>query len=150
MIFDFGIVVALPVEETVLKKRLEGAKELLLPNSLPFTQGTLAGFSVIVAKSTAQGSVCSALAASDLLREFQPQCLVLLGIAAGFPDEVGRGDVVIGDPIIGYEYSKVYDDSTDQEPRPSECVNNFETRVAGSLVSNAAFPRVRAAWVLEG
>jgi hypothetical protein len=32
----------------------------------------------------------------------------------------------------------------------AECVNNFETPVAGSLVSNAALPRVRAAWVLEG
>jgi hypothetical protein len=32
----------------------------------------------------------------------------------------------------------------------AECVNNFETWVAGSLVSNAALPRVRAAWVLEG
>ena len=32
---------------------------------------------------------------------------------------------------------------------PSECVNNFETPVVGSLVSNAALPRVRVAWVLE-
>jgi len=32
----------------------------------------------------------------------------------------------------------------------TECVNNFETPVAGSLVSNAALPRVRAAGVLEG
>jgi len=30
-----------------------------------------------------------------------------------------------------------------------ECVNNFETPVVGSLVSNAALPRVRVAWVLE-
>jgi len=32
----------------------------------------------------------------------------------------------------------------------AECVNKFETPVAGSLVSNAALPRVRAAWVLGG
>jgi len=31
----------------------------------------------------------------------------------------------------------------------TECVNNFETPVAGCLVSNAALPRVRVAWVLE-
>jgi len=31
----------------------------------------------------------------------------------------------------------------------TECVNNFETPVVGSLVSNAALPRVRVAWVLE-
>jgi HicB_like antitoxin of bacterial toxin-antitoxin system len=31
----------------------------------------------------------------------------------------------------------------------AECVNNFETPVAGSLVSNAVLPRVRAAWALE-
>ena len=34
--------------------------------------------------------------------------------------------------------------------RGAECVNNFETPVAWSLVSNAALPRVRAAGVLEG
>jgi len=34
--------------------------------------------------------------------------------------------------------------------RAPECVNKFETPVAGSLVSNAALPRVRAAWVLGG
>ncbi len=33
--------------------------------------------------------------------------------------------------------------------RRPECVNNFETPIAGSLVSNAALPRVRAASVSE-
>jgi nucleoside phosphorylase len=118
MVFDFGIVVTLPVEEAALENRLEGAEERYLPDSpLPFTHGTLEGFNVVVAVPTAQGSVCSALAASDLLRQFQPRRLVLLGIAAGFPDEVRRGDVVIGDPVVGYEYSKVYENSTSQEPR---------------------------------
>jgi hypothetical protein len=36
-----------------------------------------------------------------------------------------------------------------KESIAAECVNNFETPVAGSLVSNAAVPRVCAAWVLE-
>ena len=44
-------------------------------------------------------------------------------------------------PII----QKAFDDYPD-----AECVNNFETPVAGSLVSNAALPQVRAAGVLEG
>jgi len=39
---------------------------------------------------------------------------------------------------------------TDPPLAAVECVNNFETPVAGSLVSNAALPRVRAAGVLEG
>jgi hypothetical protein len=38
----------------------------------------------------------------------------------------------------------------DEARRGAECVNNFETPVAGGLVSSAAIPRVRAAWVLEG
>jgi len=37
-----------------------------------------------------------------------------------------------------------------REVEASECVNNFETPVAGSLVSNAVLPRLGAAWVLEG
>jgi hypothetical protein len=41
-------------------------------------------------------------------------------------------------------------DQAGRESCASECVNNFETPVAGGLVSNAAVPRVRAAWVLEG
>jgi len=39
--------------------------------------------------------------------------------------------------------------STKTSPSGTECVNNFETPVAGGLVSNAALPRVRVAWVLE-
>jgi len=36
------------------------------------------------------------------------------------------------------------------DTKTAECVNNFETPVAGSLVSNAVLPRLGAAWVLEG
>lgn len=157
MICDFGVVVTIPVEYTVIKGRLENAEEILLPNSLPFIQGNLAGFSVIVAKATAQGSVCSALVTSDLLREFQPRYLVLLGIAAGFPDELGRGDVVIGDPIIGYEYSKVYDDSTEFEPRsfrtsviPVESFSRENIRLSVPAKPNGGPSKVKVGPIASG
>ncbi len=114
---DFGIVVALQKELDAVKEALHESEELSIPGTLPFLRGTLAGFTVVVRRCSQQGSVCSALAASDLVREFRPQHLVLLGIAAGFPDEVSLGDVVIADPVFGYEYSKVYDEFSEHEPR---------------------------------
>ena len=58
--------------------------------------------------------------------------------------EPSRKDLFQG--VLDREGTAILDD----DPAKPECVNNFETPVAGSLVSNAALPRVRAAWVLEG
>jgi len=119
---DFGIVVTLPFEFDAVKELLETyeVRHARINQNLtsPFLQGTIADFQVVVAQCAQRGSICSALAATDLVREFQPRYLVLLGIAGGVPGEVALGDVVIADPVIGYEYSKVYKDFSENEPRP--------------------------------
>jgi len=121
---DFGIVVALDVEYKAVKQHLSNTKKNIT-GSLSVIEGKLSGYNVVLLKTSSLGSVCSALAAADLVTQYQPRHLVLLGIAAGIPDEVKRGDVVVADPIIGYEYSKVYDDSTDIEPRPYRNANKL-------------------------
>ena len=119
---DFGIVVTLPVEMQAISEQLDSLEEFKM-RRLEYVKGKLGEFSVAVARAAERGSVCSSIAAGDLVREFHPRFLVLLGIAAGFPkaNELGNGielgDVVIADPVCGYEYSKVYDDYTAAEPR---------------------------------
>ena len=55
----------------------------------------------------------------------------------------GRLAPVVGIDLLAGQVFKL------QSTTGPECVNNFETPVAGGLVSNAALPRVRVAWVLE-
>ena len=111
---DFGVVVALSPEMEAIKDQLDTPEEFRR-GVLACVRGNLKEFSIVVAQSAEQGSVCSSIAASELIREFHPQFLVLLGIAAGFPGKIRRGDVVIADPIYGYEYCKVFGDYTASE-----------------------------------
>lgn len=130
---DLGIVVAKSIEFEAVKEKLHNPKEVLKPGEPFFLRGDLAGFRVVVTRCSEQGSVCSALSAADLIRHFQPHYLALLGIAAGFPDELKLGDVIIADPVIGYEYSKVYNDSSEHEPRffnaPLNPIQSFQQQV---------------------
>ena len=66
----------------------------------------------------------------------------LSAVCRGKPQPVSCDDVA---PCVGASSGVVSSDAI-----ATECVNNFETPVAGSLVSNAVLPRLGAAWVLEG
>ena len=144
MTIDFGVVVATQLEYDTTLKRFGEKVDRILPYSFPFVEGSINGFSVILAKCAKQGSVNSCLATTDLLREFQPRHIVLLGIAAGYPDEVQRGDVIIADCVIGYEYSKVYDDSTEYEPRyytsPEVPIESFSRQNSLIKLNNGLSP----------
>jgi len=114
---DFAVVVTLESElEAILSVMPD--RRSVRPSSLLYHEGTIEGFRVTVAQSTDKGSVCSALVATELIREYDPQFLVLLGIAAGYRDQgLELGNVIVPDSIMGYEYSKVYDDHGESKSR---------------------------------
>jgi adenosylhomocysteine nucleosidase len=115
---DFAVVVTLECELAAIINRMTKPKPLRLSKLLPCYEGTIEGFRIVVAQSVDKGSVCSALAASDLIRKFDPRLIVLLGIAAGYQAEgLELGNVIYADPIVGYEYSKVYDDHQESKAR---------------------------------
>jgi nucleoside phosphorylase len=115
--FDLGIIVALPAEHEAAMSIGELWEDVHYPGSIDYRKGFVEGYRTVLVRCFQQGSVYSALAASDLLRDFSPRLLVLLGIAAGYPGEVSRGDVVIGTPVCCYEYVKVEDKFIQHEPR---------------------------------
>lgn len=117
---DFGILVALPIEEAAVKRCIKNANSGQLPDSgTHYIQGEIKGYSVVLVKSPYVGSVSSALATKELLQNFKPRNVVLLGIAAGFREnDIKLGEVILGDPVIAYEYSKVYDTFEEHDTRP--------------------------------
>lgn len=115
---DFGLIVATDLERNAILRKITPQTMGGGAASGLHQLGTIQGYEVALTRCARQGSVSSALAASDLIRDHQPRYLVLLGIAAGFPGEVERGSVVVANHVLGYEYSKIYDDSSEQEPHP--------------------------------
>jgi nucleoside phosphorylase len=87
------------------------------PGSLYYKKGIIEGYRAILVRCFQQGSVYSALATSYLIRDFNPRLILLLGIAAGYPGETSRGDVVVGSPVYCYEYVKVEDELKKHENR---------------------------------
>jgi len=64
--------------------------------------------------SAAAAAVCNAIA------QWQPQAVLLVGIAAGLRDRLRLGSVVLSDRVIAYEHATVIDrsNSSHQQPRP--------------------------------
>jgi nucleoside phosphorylase len=129
---DFGVIVALRLEEEAVKTILVEAEKIRWPGSPSYMKGTIEGHTVVLARCSEPGNVSSAIAASDLVRDFDVDYLVLLGIAAGYRGEVDMEDVVFGHPIIGYEYSKVAEKLHQNEPRFFPCDERL-VRIAQQL-----------------
>ena len=58
------------------------------------------------------GELSAANSTTDALAQWNPQFVLMVGIAAGIPsskDERELGDVVVADQVIGYEHVKVTD-----------------------------------------
>lgn len=124
-VFDVGIVVALPVEEESVLGIGESWEDKRYPGSLGYKLGFIEGYRTVLVQCFRPGSVYSALATSDLIRDFGPRLIVLLGIAAGYPEEISRGHVVVGSPVFCYEYVKVEDKLIKQEARSFNSFDYF-------------------------
>ncbi len=116
--YDFGVVVAKDIEEDAITDRLERRRTVNYPHAIQCTEGFREGYSIVVVRISRQGSVSSAIASADLMRDFNPKFLVSMGIAAGFRQNVDLRSVVIADQVIGYEYSKTIGGSIENEPEP--------------------------------
>ncbi len=100
--YDFGVVVAKDIEEDAITDRLERRRTVNYPHAIQCTEGFREGYSIVVVRISRQGSVSSAIASADLMRDFNPKFLVSMGIAAGFRQNVDLRSVVIADQVIGY------------------------------------------------
>jgi nucleoside phosphorylase len=138
MPFDVGIVVALPVEERAVLSIMNSVQTMHYPGAVVFHKGCIGQYQVVLTKCFSQGSVYSAIATTDLIREFNPKWIALLGIAAGYPGQVNRGDVVIASQIHCYEYVKIRGKLQEHRARsfpPFEYVARITERLEGMILA---------------
>lgn len=116
--FDIGIICALEHPEfEAVEKAFGGKKAWKEIGDTRFTHvyrqcclNTLGGESlkVVATTSTSMGLTAAAIAATQLVLQFRPRIVVMIGIAAGTRGSDRQfGDVLIADPSIDYNSGKV-------------------------------------------
>jgi nucleoside phosphorylase len=65
------------------------------------------GATILAAKPVAHGQAHAAALVSQLLREWSPKRILLVGISGGLGHQVGLGDITISESIVDYEKSRV-------------------------------------------
>ena len=110
MKIDVAVLTALPMELQAFLRhggpwsKIESNR---CPGRIYYQYTTDSGLSVIAACALGMGQINAAMAARDLVDEWNPKALVLIGIAGGLGKEVQLGDIVVSDQIVDYELGKV-------------------------------------------
>jgi len=79
-----------------------------------FPDGSQVNYSVVVVSPVDIGQEDATSATVDAIREWQPRYVLLVGIAGGYVNaDVGLGDILIAEQIVGYELAKVRARGTD-------------------------------------
>lgn len=114
---DFALLVALPLElEAVLRhggpwSKVSGSNRS--PRSY-YQSKTDSGLTVITMSTLGMGQLNAALATKDLVEQWHPKKIILVGIAGGLGSKVDLGDIVISEQIVDYELGKITPTGTDQ------------------------------------
>lgn len=111
---DLAVITALQIERDAVLSRLDNAERE--PNGAYYT-GKIGSYHVIVSLLPEMGNVESGITATQLLERFQPQNLIMLGIAAGNPAKVGLGNVVVANFCEYYELAKLTPDGKQTRTR---------------------------------
>ena len=135
---DFVIVTALPVEREAMcaalgfgdERRIKVGARVVWRGQMPLPKG--GAYNIVVAQAPDAANVDSALLTADLLRDWNPQAALMVGIAATTDTkEAALGDVVAGRDVYYYERGKVTPGGTKPEPRTmqpdSTLWNNVES-----------------------
>lgn len=115
-----GVVVALDIELEAVRRQNEF--EPIVNDSRTYYYGKISSssgsYDVVIVKSSHMGNTPAAIVTKDLIRDWNPKYIMLLGIAAGYNDNgLKFGDLVISDTIFDYDYTKEFDDKTNNRPR---------------------------------
>jgi nucleoside phosphorylase/tetratricopeptide (TPR) repeat protein len=113
---DFVIITALEKEAQAVVSRLEDhtverfqARDIRTYHcgTVPIT-GTDRAYHVAVVLLPSMGELPAANATTDALNFWNPNFVLMVGIAGGIAqDDLDLGDVVVADQVVGYEYGKV-------------------------------------------
>jgi nucleoside phosphorylase len=117
---DFGIITALDTELDAVKSILDRHEQKKVGATTYYLgeiNSSHRSFKVALAKTFKMGNVNAALTTQDLIYNFNPNYIIMIGIAGGLKrDNLELGDVVVADLVIDYEYLKILPESL-SEPR---------------------------------
>ncbi len=107
---------------TIIKEEFEAARDVLeLHQEVPGTQYVTGGepkdgqYEIVLCEATERSNIPCATLTKDIIDDFRPEVLLLVGIAGGLTDDgIGRdgislGDVVVADSIVYTEFMKITD-----------------------------------------
>ncbi len=115
---DFGIITAIKPELNAVKKliNLERVDVGVRTYYIGSVNSDSKSYNIIVVKSPKAGSNDSAAVTADLIRDWDPNFIIKIGIAGGYKRDVKLGDVVISEQIFVYDYTKELDNISKIRP----------------------------------
>jgi len=158
---DIGIVCALEQPElAAVKDALGGSSawkevgdsrytHVYRETSLETTSGKR--LRVVATASTSMGLTAAAIATTQLIMQFRPRLVVMIGIAAGTRSGNKQfGDVLVADPSVDYNSGKVVDSKGIREFLPDPYPIGLNARLRSVLQKYASnkgvFERIRDRW----
>jgi adenosylhomocysteine nucleosidase len=96
-----GIVVPMPEEIALILQHMQ-VEEVIEVAKRKFYKGTIEGTPCVVVLSRI-GKVASSVTAAILIERFQPNALIVTGVAGGLTEEVKIGDVVVATSAVQHD-----------------------------------------------
>jgi nucleoside phosphorylase len=121
---DVAILAALPKELDALFRSLGPWRQMTTSASSTrsyFTAHDTAGHLIVASQALGMGQVNAALVTQDIVRDWRPRKLILIGIAGGLGKEVQLGDVVVSEQVVDYELGKITPKGTSTRWRAFQC-----------------------------
>lgn len=157
---DIGIICALefPEFDAVIKAfneaewvELPDAKYTHVYRESSITTTTGEKLRIIGTTSTSMGLTAAAIATTQLIMQFKPRIVVMVGIAAGTRSGGKQfGDILTADPSIDYNSGKVIDDNGIREFQPDPYPIGLNPRLRSVLGryrgNHSVFEKIRNHW----
>lgn len=96
-----GIIVAMGVEFRLVSALLGEKKEIHL-NGFTFVEGCI-GNKHVVLLQCGIGKVCAAVGAVEMIKKFQPDCIINTGVAGGIDAITKVMDIVVGQSVVYHD-----------------------------------------------
>ena len=121
---DFAVVTALKLEREAVLKRLDEGYQSLQEDNEPLTYyyghvtipSSGERYTVVVVMLLGMGNEEAAVATTRVIQRWQPEHVLMVGIAGGVPGKVALGDVVVTDSIYYYEPAKLTPRGEERRP----------------------------------
>jgi len=113
---DFAVIATLDEEYNAVKEVFQlQEKDLKSEKNFTYYYKKIEEFGIAFFKLTQRGNMNSASQTTEIINNFNPKHIILVGIAGGIKKNINLGDVAISDNVEYYEYKKSSTEKT--QPR---------------------------------